>query len=93
MGDSSDAIVMGSAHGGPPTSLRAMTGDSIEELHTTSNGEGRIDLPSPRRRGMGAPPAPTTTILWLESTPTAHAIATILLQQVTPRLNIDLPLE
>jgi hypothetical protein len=30
MGDGSDAIVMGSARGGPPYPLRAMMGDSAE---------------------------------------------------------------
>jgi hypothetical protein len=27
--------------------------DSTEEFHMDSNGEGRIDLPSPRRHGTG----------------------------------------
>jgi hypothetical protein len=84
---------MGSAHGGPPSPLRAMTGDSAEELHTASDGEGRIDLPSPRTSGMGASPTPATTISWPESTPIAQAIATILPRQPTPRSNTDLPIE
>jgi hypothetical protein len=44
IGDGSDSIVMGSARGGPPSPLRAMIGDSVEEFHMTSDGEGRIDL-------------------------------------------------
>jgi hypothetical protein len=68
MGDGSDAIVMGSGHGEPPFPLRAMTGVSAEELHTTSDEEGRIDLPSPRRCSTGASLTPTTTISWPEST-------------------------
>jgi hypothetical protein len=47
MGDGSGATVMGSTHGGTPSPLWAMAGDSIEEFHTASDGEGRIDLPSP----------------------------------------------
>jgi hypothetical protein len=47
MGDGLGATVMGSTHGGTPSPLWAMTEDSIKEFHTTSNGEGRINLPSP----------------------------------------------
>jgi hypothetical protein len=47
MGDGSGATIMGSTHGGTPSPLRAMIGDSIEEFHTALDGEGRIDLPSP----------------------------------------------
>jgi hypothetical protein len=71
LGDGSDAIIMGSAHDGPLSPLRAVTGDSVEEFHTTSDGEGRINLPSPRSHGTGALCAPTTAISWPESTLTA----------------------
>jgi hypothetical protein len=54
MGNGSDAAVMGSTQGKPPSPLRAMTGDSTEEFHMTSNGEGRIDHPSPIRNSIGA---------------------------------------
>jgi hypothetical protein len=47
MGDSSSAAVMGSTRVGPSSPLWAMTGDSVEEFHMASDGEGRIDLPSP----------------------------------------------
>jgi hypothetical protein len=35
-----------------------MMGGSTEEFYTTSDGQGRIDLPSPRRDVAGASPAP-----------------------------------
>jgi hypothetical protein len=54
MGDGSDAAVMGSTSGGLPSPPRAMTGDSTEVFHTTSDKEARIDLPSPIRNGTGA---------------------------------------
>jgi hypothetical protein len=76
----SGAAIMGSTHGGTPSPLWAMTGDSVEEFHTALDGEGRIDLPSPRRHDMGASTAPATTIPWLETTPTAQALTTILLR-------------
>jgi hypothetical protein len=41
MGDSSGATVMGSTHSKTPSPLRAMTGDSVEEFHTASNGEAK----------------------------------------------------
>jgi hypothetical protein len=58
MGNGSDAIVIGSARSRPPSPLRAMMGGSTEEFYTTSDGQGRIDLPSPRRDVAGASPAP-----------------------------------
>jgi hypothetical protein len=63
MQDGSGAIVMDSTCGGTPSLLWTMTGDSVEEIHIASDGEGRIDLPSPRKQGMGASTAPTTTIV------------------------------
>jgi hypothetical protein len=51
--DGSDAAVMGSSHSRPPSPLCAMIGDSNEEFHTASDGEGWIDLPSPRRHNTG----------------------------------------
>jgi hypothetical protein len=81
MRDGSSAIVMDSTCGGTPSLLWAMTGDSVEEFHIASDGEGRIDLPSSRKHGMGASTAPTTTIPWLDTTPTAQAMMTILPQQ------------
>jgi hypothetical protein len=58
MGDDSPAVVMGSTRDGLPSSLRARIGNSTKEFHMTSNGEGRIDLPSPRRHDTGALTAP-----------------------------------
>jgi hypothetical protein len=85
MGDSSGAAIMGSTRSGTPSLLWDMTGDSIDEFHTASDGEGRIDLPSPRRHGTGPSTAPATTILWSETTPTAQAIKTILPRHVASR--------
>jgi hypothetical protein len=51
--DGSDATVMGSYCGGPPSPLWAIIGDSIKEFHMASNGKGGIDLLSPRRHGTG----------------------------------------
>jgi hypothetical protein len=56
MGDGSDAIIMGSAHSGPPSPQRTMMGDAVEGFPTTPDGGGRIDLPSPRRHGTGPRP-------------------------------------
>jgi hypothetical protein len=70
-----------------------MMGDPAEEFHMALDGEGRINLPSPRRHGMGALLASATTISWPESTPTAQATMIIQPRQVTPWSNTDLPLE
>jgi hypothetical protein len=76
--DGSDATIMGSSRSGPSSLLQAMIGHSTEELHTTFDREGGgIKLPSPRRHGTGALPAPTTTISWLENVPTTQAMAMI----------------
>jgi hypothetical protein len=75
--DGSDAVVMGSTHSGPPSPLRAMIGDSTEEFHMASYGEGGIDLPSPRRHDTGASPAPAISISWPEDTPNTHATVMI----------------
>jgi hypothetical protein len=62
IGDGSDAIVMGSARGEPPSLQQTMMGDSAEGFPTALDGEGRTNLPSPRRYGVGAPLALATTI-------------------------------
>jgi hypothetical protein len=61
MGDGS-GVAMGTTRGGTPSPLWAMIGDSIEKFHTASDGDGRIDLPSPRRHDTGASTTPATTI-------------------------------
>jgi hypothetical protein len=71
--DGSDTTLMGSTHSGPASPLWPIIGNSTEEFHTTSGREGGSDLPSPRRHGMGASPAPTITISYLENTPTTQA--------------------
>jgi hypothetical protein len=62
MGDGSDVVAMGSAHGGPLLPQWTMMGDSAEGFSTAPVGEGRTDLPSPRRHDTRAMPASTTTI-------------------------------
>jgi hypothetical protein len=84
MGNGSDATIMGSTCGGLTSSPWAMIGDSIEGFYMTSNEEGRIDLPSPRRHKMGALIAPAATISWPQITPTTQAIVAIPPQQATP---------
>jgi hypothetical protein len=75
--DGSDAAFMGSAHSGPPSPQRSMIGDSTEEFHMASDEEEGFDLPSSRRHGVGAPPAPATTISWSENTLTTQAMMLI----------------
>jgi hypothetical protein len=67
--------------------LQAMIGDSIEELHTTSSGEGGSGLPSPRNYGMEALLAPATTPLWLEKALATQANTTVPSRVLTPRSN------
>jgi hypothetical protein len=75
-GDSSTAF-MGSTHSGTPSSRRAIREDSAEGFLMTSSGEGGFGLPSPKRRGTGAPPAPVTTTPWMENAPVTQAAMTI----------------
>jgi hypothetical protein len=77
IGDGSGAAIIGSTYGGTPSLLWAMIEDSVEEFHTASNGDGRIDLPSPRRHGTGSSTTLATIIPWPETTPTAKAMMTI----------------
>jgi hypothetical protein len=84
MGNGSDATIMASTHGRPSSSLWAMAGDFTKEFHTASDGEGRINLPSPRRHDTGGFNHPATTIPWLETTLTAQSMTTILPCQVAP---------
>jgi hypothetical protein len=59
-GNDSGIAFMGTTHSGSP-SLRAMIEDSTEEFYTATSGEGGSGLPSSRRHGTGAAPAPVTT--------------------------------
>jgi hypothetical protein len=45
MGNGLDAVVMDSAHGGPPSPQQTMMGDSIKGSPVASDEEGRINLP------------------------------------------------
>jgi hypothetical protein len=84
MGDGSEAAIMGSTRGGLPSPPWAMTGESTEQFHMALDEEGRIDLPSPRRHGMGASTALTVSISRPEIFPTAQAMACILPRQARP---------
>jgi hypothetical protein len=64
--DGSDTAAMGLTHCGLPSPLWAMIGDSTEEFHTASDGEGGFGLPSPQRHDTGASLAPATTMSWSE---------------------------
>jgi hypothetical protein len=70
-----------------------MIEDSTEEFHTASDGEGGSDLPSPRRRDVGALLAPATTIAWPEDTPTTQAMMTIPPQPAALQSDTELPFE
>jgi hypothetical protein len=60
-GDSGTAF-MGSTRSGASSPWRTM----IEEFLTALSGVGGFDLPSPKRCGTGALPAPVTTTPWLK---------------------------
>jgi hypothetical protein len=55
------AAFMGSTRSAASTSQWAMIEESVEEFLTASCAEGSFDIPSPKRRGMGASLAPITT--------------------------------
>jgi hypothetical protein len=59
----------------------------------TSDEEGRIDLPPPRRHNTGAQPTLATTTPRPENPPTAQSTMTTPPRQATPQLDTDLPLE
>jgi hypothetical protein len=77
VGGGSYATFMGSNPSGSPSPLQAMIGNSTKEFPTASGKGGGSDLPTPRRHGEGALPAPTTTIAWLIDTLTTQAMTTI----------------
>jgi hypothetical protein len=56
--DGLDAAAMGSTRNGPPSSLRALIGDSTEEFHMASDGDRggpTSPLPEGMARGFGHP--------------------------------------
>jgi hypothetical protein len=93
LGDVLGAIVMDYAYGRPQSPPRTMMRDSAEEFPIASNGEGRIGFLSPKRHGMGAPPASAMTIPLPENPPTTQTTATILPRQATPQSDTNLLLE
>jgi hypothetical protein len=76
----SDPTFMGTTRSGTPSPRQTMIEDSAEEFLMVSSGEGGSALPSPRRRGTGALPAPITTTPWME-----NALATQPMTMVPPR--------
>jgi hypothetical protein len=84
---------MGSTHCGSPSPRWAMMEDSTEEFHMMSSGDGGFGLPSSRRCGTGALPAPITTKAWMETAPATQALMTVPLWAAVPRSDIDLPIE
>jgi hypothetical protein len=87
------AALMGSTRSGASTLWWAMKEESIEEFLTASSGEGSFGLPSPRRRGTGAPPTPITTTSWMENAPATQAMTTILPWMAAPQQKTGLPFE
>jgi hypothetical protein len=76
VGDGSDAVTMGSAHGRPVSPWWTMMGDSAEEFPMAPVGEGMTNLPSPRRHDVEATSASTTTITQPENLPNDQATTT-----------------
>jgi hypothetical protein len=66
-GSNKGAIFMASIHSRASTLQRAMIEDSADEYLTTSSREGGVDHLSPRRHGMRALRAPTSTTTWREA--------------------------
>jgi hypothetical protein len=78
--DGLDATFMGSTRSGPPSPLWAMIGDSTEEFHMASSGEGGSDLPPPRRHDAA-------------DTSTTQAMMTIPPRPMAPWSDTNLPFE
>jgi hypothetical protein len=89
-GDAGAAFV-GSTHSGASTPRQAMTGDSAKEFLMAPSREGSFNLPSPRRRDMGASLAPVTTISQMENAPAAQATMTVPPWTAAPRSETILP--
>jgi hypothetical protein len=70
-----------------------MIEDYVEEVLTTSRGEGSFELPFPRWRSTGASLAPTTTTPWMENAPATQAMTTVSQWMVAPWLETSLPFE
>jgi hypothetical protein len=89
----SDATFMSSTRSGTPSPQRAMIEDSSEKFLMASSREGGFVLPSPRRHGIGAPPAPITTTPWMENAPATLATTTVPPWTAAARLDTDLRVE
>jgi hypothetical protein len=93
MSGDSGAAFMGYTRSETPSPRRAMIEDSIKAFLTTSSGEGGSSLPSPRRRGVGAPPVPVTTTPWMVNALTTQAMMTVPPRTVEPRSNTGVSFE
>jgi hypothetical protein len=89
----SDATFMSSTRNGTPSPQRAMIEDFSEKFLMASSREGGFVLPSPRRHGTGAPPAPITTTPWMENAPVTLATMTVPPWTAAAWMDTDLPVE
>jgi hypothetical protein len=89
----SGVAFMGSTRSGSPSPLQAIVEHSTEEFHMVSTGERGSSLPSFRRYGMGALPAPVTTTSWLENAPVTQAMMTVPQWATTPWPDTSLTFE
>jgi hypothetical protein len=80
----SGTAFMGTTHSGPLSHQWVMIEDSTEEFHTASSRGGDFDLPSPRRFGVGALPAPITTPPWQEDASAIQSMMTVQPQALAP---------
>jgi hypothetical protein len=91
-GSESCTMFVGTTHSGSP-SLHAMIEDSTNKFHTTSSGVASSSLPISRMHGTRAPPAPITTIPWLEDAPCTQTMTMVPPQTLSPCPDNGFPLE
>jgi hypothetical protein len=70
-----------------------MIEDTFEEFHMVSSREGGSGLPSPRRHGTGALPAPIITTPRMENALATQAMTIVPPRMAAPRPNTSLPFE
>jgi hypothetical protein len=70
-----------------------MIEDSTEEFLMALSGYRGFDLPSPKRHGTVATPAPVTTTPQMENTPITSATMMIPPRMAVPRPEVGVPLE
>jgi hypothetical protein len=77
LGNGSGTTAMSPAYGGPPLPQQIMVENPTEGFPTAPSGEGRNDLPFPRRHDVKASPTSTTTMPRPEGPMTDQVVATI----------------